>query len=204
MSHAPEVIYLKFDPEASTEPKVAEIFRDPTARILWCLIKAGHITDQYFNDSVLAVGKAFSEAGCPRSYQDFLKLAKPLTSQYGEVTVFETFMFNQKEIDHEFWGDVFKALHNKRCFQIKIASDSPPPVVPTITDLANRLEYKMQAYLDTSVDDVIADMRKLASSETVKVLGDHCETEDHCDHSETEDHEVKLCTKCGEIVEQYT
>jgi len=109
--HAPEIICLNFNPEESEDEKIREIFRNRIARILWCCLRNNHVTDQYFNNIVLEVTEEINDS---LTYDDFLKRAAKLTKLYGRCTVDEG-----SRIDNEFWGDVFKAIKGKRCFQYK-------------------------------------------------------------------------------------
>ncbi len=113
-----EVYKLSFEPKNAPE-KVQEILKNKTASILWCAIKAGHITDQYFNQEVLEVAKSIDSSDT-NDYKVFLGLCERLTNLYGRVNVYDTSFNKQYEKDHEFWGDIFKAIHRQRCFRTEV------------------------------------------------------------------------------------
>lgn len=125
--HTQEIINLRFDPKSSEDPVIKETFECYPASVLWCCIKYRHITNQYFNKKILKTGKALAKLPhIPWKYHDFLDIVSDLTNEFGKVCVLEEqFGGSQYEIDHEFWGDVFKALHHKRCFRIEVEGQVP-------------------------------------------------------------------------------
>ena len=60
------------------------IFEDRTATILWCCIKNGHVTSQYFNKNVLDVAEEFNKKSYRKNYEEFLEIAHVLLS-FGQV-----------------------------------------------------------------------------------------------------------------------
>lgn len=116
--HNQETIKMGFDPSKLEDETLRAIFKDHVATVLWCSIKSGHIVDQYFNDLILeCAAKADIKE---HSYHAFIKSMQRLTNQYGKICVYETQLgFNQYEIDHEFWGDIFNAILYKRCFRLE-------------------------------------------------------------------------------------
>ena len=117
--HNLEVFNLVFDINASSNVNIREIFKNRIATILWCSIKSGHIADQYFDQLILKVSKELENDQDSCNYQEFLKITSSLNNQFGRICVWETMFDKQFEIDHEFWSDIFKAIHNKRCFKIE-------------------------------------------------------------------------------------
>jgi hypothetical protein len=118
--HIPETFTLRFDPEESENLDIKMIFRNKTAKIIWCAIKSAHVTDQYFNSTVLEVGETLTHAEDPCDYRAFLALTAKLNRTFGRICVYESLMQHQYEIDHEFWSDIFKAINGRRAFNIEV------------------------------------------------------------------------------------
>lgn len=129
-----KVAKLKFDPEKSKEEMIRRIFKDPVARTIWCCIKTGHITDQFFNEDVLLAagryntlkinsnnkGHHFSE------YYDFMKAVTGLCRRFGIVTIEDGYS-SFSVTDSEYWVSVWKHI-GPYGFGIKVEIQ-----VPTLT-----------------------------------------------------------------------
>lgn len=97
---------------------VQKIFKDPIARVLWCTIRCGHITSQYFNPLIIEIAEDLRKSE-PKDYRDFLKRIVPLTNQFGRICVQESrLLFHDYEIDHEFWADVYNMCFHNRYFKV--------------------------------------------------------------------------------------
>jgi hypothetical protein len=121
--HIPKNFTLRFDPDASDDLLIRQIFQNNAAKVLWCAIKSSHVTDQYFNKITLDVSASFYSAVNPCDYREFLVLTARLNNVYGRICVYETIIHKQFEIDHEFWSDILKAITGKLSFVIEI---NPP------------------------------------------------------------------------------
>ena len=110
---------LRFNPKEQSK-EIQEIFEDRTATILWCGIRGGHVTSQYFNQNVLKVAKEFDKKSYRTDYDEFLKVAHVLTATFGQATVYETTMTHNQRIDNEFWGEMFRILIRQRAFEYKV------------------------------------------------------------------------------------
>lgn len=116
--HAIQEVKLQFDPAKNEDEEIREIFKDSTATILWCSIKSGHVTSQYFNKNVLEVAKKYNKTHT-RDYDTFLDIVSKLLV-FGKVTVNQTIMQCDQKIDHEFWGDVFRSVIGQRHFKWEV------------------------------------------------------------------------------------
>jgi hypothetical protein len=116
--HVKTEIKLSFDPNEA-EPKIKKIFNDPIAKILWCVIRSHHITDQYFNDMVLEVADLL-EKKKPQNYWEFRRLIGCLSAKFGRVIVEEKWLTVDSEIDHEFWSDIYKMIYGKIKLKVEI------------------------------------------------------------------------------------
>jgi hypothetical protein len=117
--HVLETIKLSFDPKESND-EVKKIFENETSKILWCCIKSGHITSQYFNNTIIKVTQTISDKK-PENYKDFLGCIAPLTNNFGRICVSESqFGGSDYEIDHEFWSDIFNFINHKKFFEVQI------------------------------------------------------------------------------------
>lgn len=117
--HIQEIATLHFDPKKSDNPDIKKIFSDRTSTILWCSIRVNHITDQYFNGLILEAVKKFNTCRDTRDYHAFLKATYSLNEQFGRVTIEQRLGPSTSVIDHEFWADIFKAIHGQRKFELK-------------------------------------------------------------------------------------
>lgn len=111
---------LHFDPAKSNNEMIKKVFNCRPASILWCSIKSGHVTSQYFNEDVLRAGERIQKEGCA-NYDDFLSMCAQLTHQFGKVTVSESCLgLPDQRIDNEFWGSIYQATCGKRLFKLII------------------------------------------------------------------------------------
>jgi len=120
MTKCIEVAKLEFDPEKLDDPDLVKIFKSHTAKVLWCCIKAGHITDQFFNEKILYISGVIDvkRKDSLYSYNDFVKIIEPLRD-FGRIHVRE-FGRSTAVIDHEFWGGVYASIERYSDFKIEI------------------------------------------------------------------------------------
>ena len=111
-----EVFKFGFDPDKCD----LEVLKNRVSRIIWTCIKNNHLVDQYFNDDVLNVAKRI-KTNNPSNYQEFKNIirASPL-NVFGRITVDEKVLFCQTEMDHEFWGRVWRYIKGRSKFRIEI------------------------------------------------------------------------------------
>lgn len=107
---------ITFDPEA--DPTIKKIFDNRASAVLWCCIKSGHITDQYFDDKILKMAEKLQEK-LPTKYQKFLKVVRPLTEHFGKVYSASHGMYSSHEtvIDNEFWMGIYDMICHHQHFK---------------------------------------------------------------------------------------
>lgn len=107
-------IEFGFDPEKSD----IKCLHHKIAKIIWCCIKVQHIVDQYFNDQVYEFALKI-EKKKPDTYKDFIKLIYGTgLSKYGSDCDERWPYLAIKNIDDEFWQDVFKYISGEKELEI--------------------------------------------------------------------------------------
>ena len=112
--HTLERYKLGFDP---SKTDLAPIFECQPAKVLWMCIKSCHVTSQYFNDTVLEVGKELKEKGYIK-YPEFEKITRPLNCVFGVVSADRNGGYRM--VDTEFWTDIYKAIYDGRMCEADI------------------------------------------------------------------------------------
>lgn len=106
-----EVYELGFDIKEVTDKELKAIVGNKSAMILWCSIKSAHITPDGFNQLVLMIA---DRLGYFRgTWDEFLKIVRPLSKKYGTVSAGDTHFI----IDNEFWADIYNAVRGRRLFK---------------------------------------------------------------------------------------
>lgn len=112
-----EVYKIGFDPATTEDPKLQAVFKSKVARVLWLSIKSGHLTDQNFNDRILAAAERVGDPYHVKSYDDFLR-AVNLHGEFGKVNVSSN--GSDHRPDHEFWADVYQACCQGRMCKFEV------------------------------------------------------------------------------------
>lgn len=119
----PDEIPCGFDPDKTDNPA----FSDYTGKCIYSCVKLWHITDQYFNDQVRTladkVNKSIEEYGY-LDYDRFAKIVEPFAWKgFGmRCTEHEHLVSPQylrKELDPNFWKQVFEFITHKRELKLK-------------------------------------------------------------------------------------
>lgn len=122
MAKCPEKVKLTFDMNELW------LLKNKTARILWCCIKTGHLTSQYFNDNVLAVAEAIDKIHETKtlSYPKFKNVIERSTLQkFGRRTIKEVgFFCHQDEFDDEYWTGIYGYIMGEKELQIETPTES--------------------------------------------------------------------------------